>query len=961
MKVWARERYFIRIKDISKKAVDAIQSKYTFHFFEERACNQCEWVGLRRQQGLLGECEACAAYRGSALLATKVKVGENQYLATPLGDFWGLCKILKKYTAEDIRKVEKHPVIKIKPIKFTGEARGYQEEAVQSCINGEKGVLYAPPRSGKCLVGSSLVMTEQGLLPIKNLFVGKKLPSNKEYIEPSNIAISTVNGARSTNALYSKVVGQTVKIVDDEGYILRGTPNHRVLTVKPDLSISWTALEDLREGDVIVHSRKEQWLPTGAPTIKTLTPTFHEVFTRTPTHMTIELAELLGFWVANGVLSINGRLDISSHNPKVNERFVECFNKCFPDLSCTPHKRGTKVHNLFVYRFLRDCVGLHCGKAASKYIPDILFMGDRKYMDAFLRAYISCDAFIDHHTLEFCTASARLAYQLHTLISYYGARSKRSVKVSRATNGSGIYRNYHKIAVYGIDVNYVLSKIGQLYKPSKFEIPSRNERDVIPYIGDILKKLHEDNRIIYGGRRKNCYVLDGRETTITPSNILHLRFCRKGSFTASGVNMYGLEGLNWNTLESFDPALCGRLKTLTKRKYYFTKVVTKKVINKPIRVYDVSVPNGHHFISNSIVSHNTIMLSKMICDLSVKSLIIASQRDWLMGFYETFVGSNTQKALTDIDKSRIGFCKKLTDFDKYDVCLATVQTFHSESGQVLLKKLRDKFTLVGIDEVHTSSANRYIQEISRFNCKYKIGLTGTPDRKDGKYVLTEAVVGPILYEAKVERLRPTIRCVRTHFSDGSKSSVWAYIVRKVESNQARMDLIAEWALKDMAAGHMIIIPFTQVKPILKCIETINRKAGKTVAYPFYGALKKEVRDDTIQKAREYKIKIIVGNMRLLGTGINIPRCSCIYNSTLSSNIPQSQQRFSRILTPCEGKPAPMIRLFLDDIQVARSCLNNEYWNSIKKFDPIIDDKTEAILTGYLKERDRYNMWNRGGF
>ena len=82
---------------------------------------------------------------------------------------------------------------------------------------------------------------------------------------------------------------------------------------------------------------------------------------------------------------------------------------------------------------------------------------------------------------------------------------------------------------------------------------------------------------------------------------------------------------------------------------------------------------------------------------------------------------------------------------------------------------------------------------------------------------------------------------------------------------------------------------------------------------------------------------------------------------MSSNIPMAIQRFSRILTPCEGKPTPMIRLFLDDIQVGRSCLNNEYWNVIKKFDPIIDDKTEAILTGYLKERDRYNMWNHGGF
>ena len=499
MKVFARERYFVRINDISEKAIDAIEKKYTFHFFEERACNQCEWVGLRREHGILGECEACAAYRGSALLANKVKIKENLYLATPLGDFEGLCNILKKYSNEDIRKVEKHPVIKVKPIKFTGEARDYQEEAVQACIKGEKGVLYAPPRSGK-----------------------------------------------------------------------------------------------------------------------------------------------------------------------------------------------------------------------------------------------------------------------------------------------------------------------------------------------------------------------------------------------------------------------------------------------------------------------TIMLSKMICDLSVKSLIIASQRDWLMGFYETFVGSDTQKALTDLDKSRIGFCKKLADFDKYDICLATVQTFHSESGQILLKKLRDKFTLVGIDEVHTSSANKYIQEVSRFNCKYKIGLTGTPDRKDGKYVLTEAVVGPVLYEAKVERLRPTIRCVRTHFNDGSKSSVWAYIVRKVESNQARMNLIADWALKDMEAGHMIIIPFTQVKPILKLIEIINQKAGKKVAYPFYGGLKKEVRDETIQKAREYKIKIIVGNMRLLGTGINIPRCSCIFDVTPSANIPMAIQRFSRILTPCEGKPAPIIRYFLDDIEVRRACLRKEFYNVvIKQLGGTMDEKTKMIMDGYLKERSNY--------
>lgn len=349
----------------------------------------------------------------------------------------------------------------------------------------------------------------------------------------------------------------------------------------------------------------------------------------------------------------------------------------------------------------------------------------------------------------------------------------------------------------------------------------------------------------------------------------------------------------------------------------------------------------------------TVMLTAIIAKLSVKSLIIASQRDWLVGFYETFVGSETQKGFTDIDNDRIGFCKKLEDFERFDVCLATVQTFHSENGQKLLRKLRDKFTLVGIDEVHTSSANRYIQEISRFNCKYKIGLTGTPDRKDGKYPLTEKVVGPILYHSKTERLRPAIRLVRTKYNRVMKSGVWSYIVRNMENDKDRQKLIAQYAIQDMKNGHMVLIPFTQVKPILSVVKLINDMYGSQVAYPFYGGLRKDVRDKTIEDARNYKVKIIVGNMRLLGTGINIGRASAIYQSTLSSNIPQATQRISRVLTPYDGKPQPILRLFLDDTSVARACLNNEWWNCIRPvFKPIISEKDEQILYSYLKDRKR---------
>ena len=82
MKIYARERFYTPIEELTKADVSALTKKYTFHFFEEKACNQCEWSGLRRQEGLLGECETCAAYLGSAIWASRVTVGGKPYLAT---------------------------------------------------------------------------------------------------------------------------------------------------------------------------------------------------------------------------------------------------------------------------------------------------------------------------------------------------------------------------------------------------------------------------------------------------------------------------------------------------------------------------------------------------------------------------------------------------------------------------------------------------------------------------------------------------------------------------------------------------------------------------------------------------------------------------------------------------------------------------------------------------------------
>lgn len=259
-----------------------------------------------------------------------------------------------------------------------------------------------------------------------------------------------------------------------------------------------------------------------------------------------------------------------------------------------------------------------------------------------------------------------------------------------------------------------------------------------------------------------------------------------------------------------------------------------------------------------------------------------------------------------------------------------------------------------VHNCHKSAASEYAKCLSKLNVRYLWGLSGTPERKDGKDIIMRQLVGPDLYEAEVPQLQGEVRLTRTEFSANTKGNqMWPRMVSKIENDEARLKLIAKWAIKDAKNGHMVLIPFAQVKPIQKLVKIINDLVGSDIARPFYGGLKKKDRDTYLQEARQYKIKILVGNIGLLSTGTNIPRASALYEVTMSSNLPNAQQRFARILTPYDDKPTPLYRFFLDDSQVRRRCMSNEFWKCLMpKFKPKLAEADAQILKSYFSAQDK---------
>ena len=88
--------------------------------------------------------------------------------------------------------------------------------------------------------------------------------------------------------------------------------------------------------------------------------------------------------------------------------------------------------------------------------------------------------------------------------------------------------------------------------------------------------------------------------------------------------------------------------------------------------------------------------------LNVKTIIIASQRDWLTQFRNSYVGSPGEAAFTNLNPKRIAFCKTVEDFENHDVCLCTFQQFMNPSGALILEKISRMPGLVIVDECFTA-------------------------------------------------------------------------------------------------------------------------------------------------------------------------------------------------------------------------------------------------------------------
>jgi len=220
-----------------------------------------------------------------------------------------------------------------------------------------------------------------------------------------------------------------------------------------------------------------------------------------------------------------------------------------------------------------------------------------------------------------------------------------------------------------------------------------------------------------------------------------------------------------------------------------------------------------------------------------------------------------------------------------------------------VEKIRKEFGTIILDEMHHVSSPTFSKILDTNYCRYKIGLSGTIERKDGKHVVFRDYFGNTLFKPPKENyMTPTVHLVPSEirFMDGAKIP-WANRVTKLANDEEYRHTISMLAAAYAARGHKVLVVSDRVAFLKACAELSGDKAICVT-----GEVAHEDREELVDQILYGDANILYGTQAIFSEGISVDTLSCLILATPVNNEPLLTQLVGRVLRKKEGKISPVI-------------------------------------------------------
>ena len=221
-----------------------------------------------------------------------------------------------------------------------------------------------------------------------------------------------------------------------------------------------------------------------------------------------------------------------------------------------------------------------------------------------------------------------------------------------------------------------------------------------------------------------------------------------------------------------------------------------------------------------------------------------------------------------------------------------------------IPRVSKEFGTIILDEMHHVSSPTFSKVIDASYARYKIGLSGTIERKDGKHVVFRDYFGnKVIKPPKENYMTPKVHVYRSdiRFMDGAKTP-WATKVTELSYNEEYLHsvamLAAVYAEKN---GHKVLVVSDRVHFLQTCAKLAGDKA-----ICITGEVPHEEREPLMSKITSGEANILFGTQAIFSEGISLDDLSCLILGTPVNNEPLLTQLIGRVIRKKEGKKNPVV-------------------------------------------------------
>ena len=205
--------------------------------------------------------------------------------------------------------------------------------------------------------------------------------------------------------------------------------------------------------------------------------------------------------------------------------------------------------------------------------------------------------------------------------------------------------------------------------------------------------------------------------------------------------------------------------------------------------------------------------------------------------------------------------------------------------------------------MHHVSSPTFGRIIDSSYARYKIGLSGTIERKDGKHVVFRDYFGKnVIQPPKENYMIPSIHVVPSgiRFMDGSNTP-WATKVTALATNEEYIHSVALLAAYYAKRGHKVLVVSDRVSFLKSCTELTGDSAVCIT-----GDVPHEERITKLNEIISERKEVLFGTQSIFSEGISVNNLSCLILGTPINNEPLLTQLIGRVIRKQEGKIDPVI-------------------------------------------------------